>query len=347
MRCGGLGGELAARGGLELTVYKPVQSPRHQLRRELLTMASHTTVRLLGRAIINAHHPILQSVSATNLTSSPSGVCSRKVPHSISSTPEPDPFRRGRLDLTLCSPGPPRNRPDWWFLRTRTYGAQPPGSTAQKAVQRQPNPTNLRLLQDVVSRARQVVSAAQGGKLVGVVRPFSTSHPPSASFGGMLDGFRCPPRPETAAHPHSKIPKAERLIGVSHTREAPRPTFLLAHATSSTSFDNTRGAGHGEAVSRARGKPDVARPPLSLAQELSSARKKRARTQLGRDGGVTYSMLAHAGPAGDAALLATLNALGWQCFTCPRLGEEAEIHPSPSPGQPIQAQAYLPHQLHG
>ncbi|KAG0724392.1 hypothetical protein GWK47_040645 [Chionoecetes opilio] len=90
-------------GGLDLTVYNLYRSQRHQLEAgELLTMASHTSLLVAGD--FNAHHPILQSVSATNRTGRHLAVLLEEVPHiHLLNTGEPTHVRRGRLDLTLVS----------------------------------------------------------------------------------------------------------------------------------------------------------------------------------------------------------------------------------------------------
>ncbi|KAG0721892.1 hypothetical protein GWK47_045536 [Chionoecetes opilio] len=82
-------------GGLELTVYNLYRSQRHQLEAgELLTMASHTSLLVAGD--FNAHHPILQSVSATNLTGRHLAVLLEEVPHiHLLNTGEPTHVRGG------------------------------------------------------------------------------------------------------------------------------------------------------------------------------------------------------------------------------------------------------------
>ena len=63
-----------------------------------------------------------------------------------------------------------------------------------------------------------------------------------------------------------------------------------------------------KAVREATEEADATDQPFSL-HELWQVKKR------GRYTGVTYSMLAHVGPAGDAALLATLNA-SWLAGCC-------------------------------
>ncbi|KAG0715522.1 hypothetical protein GWK47_011794 [Chionoecetes opilio] len=82
-------------GGLEITVYNLYRSQRHQLEAgELLTMALHTSLLVAGD--FNAHHPILQSVSATNLTGRHLAVLLEEVPHiHLLNTGEPTHVRGG------------------------------------------------------------------------------------------------------------------------------------------------------------------------------------------------------------------------------------------------------------
>ncbi|KAK3895219.1 hypothetical protein Pcinc_001078 [Petrolisthes cinctipes] len=76
---------------------------------------------------------------------------------------------------------------------------------------------------------------------------------------------------------------------------------------------------------------DMTDRPFSL-QELQQAKRRGRDTATGADG-VPYSMLAHAGPAGDAALLATLNA-SWTAGRLPPAWNEADIKPIPKPREP-------------
>ncbi|KAG0727772.1 hypothetical protein GWK47_033940 [Chionoecetes opilio] len=325
-------------GGLELTVYNLYRSQRHQLEAgELLTMASQTSLLLAGD--FNAHHPILQSVSATNLRGRHLAVLLEEVSHiHLLNTGEPTHVRRGATgphlgvgdhyatltaappipprppprwnikradwgkfqasldewwvtyeppgdlhqqerDLTAalqraadaaipkCSPGR-RHRLDWWFYNEDVREHNHRVNLHRKLYKRQPNPTNLQLLQDVVTRARQVSQQAREAKWLECT-------PPSASCGGMSGRLPVPPRTDRPpTHTHTE---RRRDSSACSPREAPAPNFLLAHATSSNSFDNT--------ASRLSGKCEgnlTWRTTSSLARNCRRRGKKGATQLQGR-----------------------------------------------------------------
>lgn len=64
-------------------------------------------------------------------------------------------------------------------------------------------------------------------------------------------------------------------------------------------------------------------------QEMVQAKRRGCDTGAEADG-VTYPMVAHAGPAGDAALLVPLNAT-WTAGCLPPAWKEANIQPVPKP----------------
>lgn len=88
-----------------------------------------------------------------------------------------------------------------------------------------------------------------------------------------------------------------------------------------------------ETVREAIEKADVTDRPFTL-QELERAKNRGRDTASGADS-MSYSMLAHAGPAGDAALLAMLNA-SWIAGHLPPAWKEANIQPIPKPKEPTK-----------
>ncbi|KAG0723862.1 hypothetical protein GWK47_041812 [Chionoecetes opilio] len=322
------------------------------------------TRSLLVAGDFNAHHPILQSVSATNRTGRHLAVLLEEVPHiHLLNTGEPTHVRGGRLDLTLvsgdlaagaswqvhptltsdhyatlttliasppipprplprwnikradwgkfhasldewwvtyeppddlhqqerdltaalqraadaaipkCSPGR-RHRPDWWFYNEDVREHNHRVNLHRKLYKRQPNPTNLRLLQDVVTRARQVSQRAREAKWLEWCASFNQT-PPRPAVEECQDGFRCRPAP-TGRPPHTH-PERRRDSSACLPRVAPAPNFLLAHATSSNSFDNT--------ASRLSGKREgnlTWRTTSSLARNCRRRGKKGATQLQGR-----------------------------------------------------------------
>ncbi|XP_050709221.1 uncharacterized protein LOC126994012 [Eriocheir sinensis] len=194
-----------------------------------------------------------------------------------------------------------RRRPDWWFYTEEVREHNHRVNLHRKLYKKRPTPSNLRLLQDVVSRAREVSQRAKEDK--------------------WLECFRCRP----AAHPQP-IREAERLVDDFTSRGAstqlPPRTHRLQQRLRPNREEVTR-----EACETA----DLTDQPFSL-QELDRAQKRGRDTAAGADG-VVYSMLAHAGPAGEAALLSLLNA-SWLAGRLPPAWKEADIQPIPKPREP-------------
>ncbi|KAK3895197.1 hypothetical protein Pcinc_001057 [Petrolisthes cinctipes] len=337
--------------------------------------------------------------------------------------PKPDDLHQQERDLTAaiqtaattaipkCAPSR-RHRTDWWYYNDEVREHNHRVNLHRKLYKKRPNPNNLRLLQEVVARARQVSLRAKEDKWLEWCATFSQH----TSLGQMWRSVRtaygaAPPRP--AAHPHPQQ-EAERLATIFtsrgssnqlplHTRrtqqqlqphrdEAVREAMEVADMTDrpfslqelqqakrrgrdtatgadasgaapphpaahqhpqqeaerlATTF-TTRGSSdqlplhtrrtqqqlqpHGdEALREAMEVADMTDRPFSL-QELQQAKRRGRDTATGADG-VPYSMLAHAGPAGDAALLATLNA-SWTAGRLPPAWNEADIKPIPKPREP-------------
>ena len=134
-----------------------------------------------------------------------------------------------------------------------------------------------------------------------------------------------PPRP--AAHPHPQQ-EAERLVAAFTARgssdQLPPRTRRLQHQLQ---------PGRDYVVRAAVEEADDTDRPYTQ-QELARAKRRGRDTAAGADG-VLYSMLAHVGPAGDAALLAVLNA-SWAAGRLPPAWKEADIQPIPKPREPTK-----------
>ena len=227
--------------------------------------------------------------------------------------------------IPKSSPGR-RHRHDWWFYCEEVREHNHRVNTHRKLYKKRPSPTNLRLLQDVVARARQVSQRAKEAKWLEWCATFNQH----TSLGQLWRNVRtasgaAPPRPAAHPHPHQE---AERLVDSFTARGS------SAQLPPDTRHRQQQLRPHrDEALREARVQPDVT-DLLFTPQELSSAKKRGRDTAAGADG-VTYSMIAHAGPAGDAALLATLNA-SWLAGRLPPAWKEADIQPIPKPRDPAK-----------
>ncbi|XP_063854131.1 uncharacterized protein LOC135096523 [Scylla paramamosain] len=227
--------------------------------------------------------------------------------------------------IPRCTPSR-RHRTDWWYYNEEVREHNHRVNQHRKLYKRRPNPNNLRLLQDVVARARQVSLRAREAKWLEWCATFSHH----TSLGQLWRSVRtasgaAPPRPP--AHPHPQQ-EAERLATMFTTRSSSDqlpPQIQRIQQQLRPHRD--------EAVREAMEEADVTDQPFSL-QELERARRRGRDTAAGADG-VPYSMLAHAGPAGDAALLATINA-SWMAGCLPPAWKEADIQPIPKPREPTK-----------
>ncbi|XP_063887725.1 uncharacterized protein LOC135115154 [Scylla paramamosain] len=219
-----------------------------------------------------------------------------------------------------------RHRTDWWYYKEEVREHNHRVNQHRKLYKRRPNPNNLRLLQDVVARARQVSLRAREAKWLEWCATFSHH----TSLGQLWRSVRTasgavPPRPP--AHPHPQQ-EAERLATMFTTRSS---SDQLPPQTQR--IQQQLRPHRDEAVREAMEEADVTDQPFSL-QEPERARRRGRDTAAGADG-VPYSMLAHAGPAGDAALLATINA-SWMAGCLPPAWKEADIQPIPKPREPTK-----------
>ncbi|KAK4307363.1 hypothetical protein Pmani_020882 [Petrolisthes manimaculis] len=185
----------------------------------------------------------------------------------------------------------------------------------RKLYKKRPNPNNLRLLQEEVARARQVSMRAKEDKWLEWCATFSQH----TSLGQMWRSVRtasgaASPRP--AAHPHPQQ-EAERLATIFTSRGSSNQLPLhtrLAQQQLRPHCD--------EAIREAMEVADMTDRPFSL-QELQQAKRRGRDTATCADG-VPYSMLALAGPAGDTALLAMLNA-SWTAGRLPPAWKETDL----------------------
>ncbi|KAK3886584.1 hypothetical protein Pcinc_009232 [Petrolisthes cinctipes] len=225
--------------------------------------------------------------------------------------------------IPMCAPSR-RHRTDWWYYNDEVREHNHRVNLHRKLYKKRPNSNNLRLLQEVVARARQVSLRAKEDKWLEWCATFSQH----TSLGQMWRSVRtasgaAPPRP--AAHPHPQQ-EAERLATIFTSRGSSNQFPLHTRRTQQQLWPHRY-----EAVREAMEVADMTDRPFSL-QELQQAKRRGRDTATGADL-VPYSMLAHAGPAGDAALLATLNA-SWTEGRLAPAWKEADIQPNPKPREP-------------
>ncbi|KAK3892275.1 hypothetical protein Pcinc_003896 [Petrolisthes cinctipes] len=194
--------------------------------------------------------------------------------------------------IPMCAPSR-RHQTDWWYYNDEVREHNHRVNLHRKLYKKRPNPNNLRLLQQVVARARQVSLRAKEDKWLEWCATFSQH----TSLGQMWRSVRmssgaAPPRP--AAHPHPQQ-EAERLATTFTSRGSSDQLPLHTRRTQQQLQPH-----RDEAVREAMEVADMTDRPFSL-QELQQAKRRGHDTATGADG-VPYSMLAHAGPAGDTAL---------------------------------------------
>ncbi|XP_076041976.1 uncharacterized protein LOC143025848 [Oratosquilla oratoria] len=188
-----------------------------------------------------------------------------------------------------------RHRPNWWFYNE------------EEALQETPQPNQLEATSGRGGRAREVSLKAREAKWLEWCSSFS--HHKSLS------------------HPYPRQ-EAERLVAEFTTRgssdQLPGSTRRLQQQLRPL---------RDMAIEEATKEADVTDRPFT-PQELEQAKRRGRDTAAGADG-VTYSMMAHAGPAGDAALLATVNE-SWMAGCLPPSWKEADIQPIPKPREPTK-----------
>ncbi|KAK3885412.1 hypothetical protein Pcinc_010371 [Petrolisthes cinctipes] len=195
--------------------------------------------------------------------------------------------------IPMCTPSR-RHQTDWWYYNDEVREHNHRVNLHRKLYKKRPNPSNLRLLQEVVARAWQVSLRAKEDKWLEWCATFSQH----TSLGQMWRSVRtasgaAPPRP--AAHPHPQQ-EAERLATTFTSRGSSDQLPLHTRRTQQQLQPH-----RDEAIREAMEVADMTDRPFSL-QELQQAKRRGRDTATGADG-VPYSMLAHAGPAGDTALM--------------------------------------------
>ena len=228
--------------------------------------------------------------------------------------------------IPRSTPGRGRRR-DWWFYTEEVREHNHRVNVHRKMYRRWPTPLNLELLREVVARARQVSWRAREAKWLEWCASF-TQHTSLANLWAKLRTASGKAAARPAAHPQPLV-EAERLAD----------TFA-ARGSSDQLPDRVRRLqlrllpGRERLVSDARKIADNTDQPFTHG-ELVKAKKKGRDTATGADG-VTYSMLAHAGLAGEAALLGLINC-SWLSGRLPAAWKEADIQPIPKPKDPTKS----------
>ena len=214
-------------------------------------------------------------------------------------------------------------RQNWWFYNQEVREQNHLVNIHRKLYRRRPTPTNLELLLEVVRHARRVTWRVREAKWLEWCAGFN-QHTRLAELWAKLrtaSGKR-PHRPP--AHPQP-LQEAERLADMFAARGAsdqlPAPVRGLQ-----ARLRPAREA----AITAARARPDITDQPFTH-QELVLAKKVRD-TATGADG-VTYTMLAHAGASGEAAVLALINC-SWVAGRLPATWKAADVQPIPKPKEP-------------
>ncbi|XP_076069251.1 uncharacterized protein LOC143041313 [Oratosquilla oratoria] len=216
-----------------------------------------------------------------------------------------------------------RWRRNWWFYNEEVREQNHLVNIHRKLYRKRPTSTNLQLLKEVVTHARQVSSRVREAKWLEWCASFS-QHTSLADLWAKLRTASGKRAPRPASHPEPQQ-EAERLADMFATR--------CANSQLPAQMQNLQQQlrpAREQAVGTARATPDVTDVPFT-PQELARAKKGRD-TATGADG-VTYSMLAHAGPAGEAALLALMNH-SWLVGRLPTTWKRADIQPIPKPREP-------------
>ena len=124
-----------------------------------------------------------------------------------------------------------RRRPDWWFYNEEVREHNHRVTVHRKLYKRRPNPTNLRLLQDVVARARQVSLKAREAKWLEWCSTFSQH----TSLGQLWRSVRtasgaAPPRPAAHPHPQQEAKTRHRVHRSERQRPTPSPNTVPSAA---------------------------------------------------------------------------------------------------------------------
>ncbi|KAK3889194.1 hypothetical protein Pcinc_006765 [Petrolisthes cinctipes] len=236
--------------------------------------------------------------------------------------------------IPMCAPSR-RHRTDWWYYNDEVREYNHRVNLHWKLYKKRPNPNNLRLLQEVVARARQVSLRAKEDKWLEWCATFSQH----TSLGQMWRSVRtasgaAPPRP--AAHPHPQQ-EAERLATIFTSRGSSDQLPLHTRRTQQQLQPH-----RDEAVREAMEVADMTDRPFSL-QELQQAKRRGRDTATGADG-VPYSMqVIRAGWGCRAVSYAQRlmdsgvpdhEARQVEVGRLPPAWKEADIQPIPKPREP-------------
>ncbi|KAK3889215.1 hypothetical protein Pcinc_006786 [Petrolisthes cinctipes] len=236
--------------------------------------------------------------------------------------------------IPMCAPSR-RHRTDWWYYNDEVREYNHRVNLHWKLYKKRPNPNNLRLLQEVVARARQVSLRAKEDKWLEWCATFSQH----TSLGQMWRSVRtasgaAPPRP--AAHPHPQQ-EAERLATIFTSRGSSDQLPLHTRRTQQQLQPH-----RDEAVREAMEVADMTDRPFSL-QELQQAKRRGRDTATGADG-VPYSMQVIRAGWGCRAVsyaqhlmdsgVPDHEARQVEVGRLPPAWKEADIQPIPKPREP-------------
>ncbi len=137
--------------------------------------------------------------------------------------------------IPRCTPSR-RHRTDWWYYNDEVREHNHRVNQHRKLYKRRPNPNNLRLLQDVVARARQVFLRAREAKWLEWCATFSHH----TSLGQLWRSVRTASGAARPAHsPTRTRSRRQRGLPPCSPRGAPVTSFLPRHNASSSSSDHT------------------------------------------------------------------------------------------------------------
>ncbi|XP_076043620.1 uncharacterized protein LOC143026735 [Oratosquilla oratoria] len=182
----------------------------------------------------------------------------------------------------------------------------------------------LERLREVVAYARQVSRRAKEAKWLEWCASFSR-HTRLADLWSKLRTATGGSRSRPPTHPRPQQ-EAERLANNFAARCA--SSQLPAQVIQTLQRLRLE---RGRLIRDGRARPDPADCPFTH-RELITARRTGRDTATGADG-VTYTMVAHAGPAGEQGILGLINH-SWMIGYLPSAWKSADIQPIPKPKDP-------------
>ncbi|XP_050717435.1 uncharacterized protein LOC126999146 [Eriocheir sinensis] len=321
-------------GALSLTVYNIYRSQRHQLEAgELLGLAAHSSVLVGGD--FNSHHPLLQSVSPTNAAGRHLAVLLEDSPHvrllntwGVHPTLTSDHY--GIVTTLTVIPLAPPSPPLRWNIRGADWVRFRATLEEWWADYQPPF--------EIHQQERDLTAAMERAADAAIPRSAATRRRRRSWWSYDEEVREHNHRVNVHRKLYKKRPTATNLGLLQEVVARARQVSLRAKEkkwlewcasyNQHTPSEQLRPQ-RDRAVTEASKEPDVTDIPFTQ-QGLARGRD----TAAGADG-VTYSMLAHAGPAGDAALLALLNA-SWRAGRLPPAWKEADIQPIPKPREPTK-----------